>query len=66
MDLFASRDLDSRFSDREFSAVEDWLRSDKDFHLMRDHIGHGTEILGGMWGVKLNNPDIRKKWTETW
>ena len=47
-----SRDCDSRLSMREKEAVDQWLKSDKDFHLMRDHPYHSTEILGGMWGCK--------------
>jgi hypothetical protein len=37
VDVFLSRDCDSRFSNREVSAINEWLASDKDFHIMRDH-----------------------------
>ena len=46
------RDCDSRLWLREAKAVEEWLASDKDFHIMRDHEYHTTQILGGMWGVR--------------
>lgn len=46
------RDCDSRLNLREKYAVDEWLNSDKEFHIMRDHPAHGTEILGGMWGAK--------------
>ena len=52
------RDCDSRLWFRESDAVQEWLASDKDFHIMRDHEYHNTSILGGMWGVRnglLNN-----------
>ena len=52
VDVMISRDTDSRLSAREREAVEEWLDSDKDFHIMRDHPYHATEILGGMWGVR--------------
>ena len=52
VDIFLSRDCDSRFSDREISAIEEWLKSDKDFHIMRDHPYHTVPILGGMWGCR--------------
>jgi hypothetical protein len=52
VDVMVSRDTDSRLSLREKVAVEEWLSSDKDFHIMRDHPYHATEILGGMWGVR--------------
>lgn len=51
-DIVISRDTDSRLNHREKDAVDDWLKSDKDFHIMRDHPYHGTEILGGMWGSR--------------
>lgn len=49
------RDTDSRLSMREKYAVDEWLESDKTFHIMRDHPYHRFPILGGMWGFK-NNP----------
>jgi hypothetical protein len=52
VDVMISRDCDSRLSLRERLAVNDWLNSEKGFHIMRDHPWHGTKILGGMWGVK--------------
>jgi hypothetical protein len=49
------RDTDSRLSLREKFAVDEWLNSDKTFHIMRDHPHHGFPILGGMWGYKYNS-----------
>ena len=46
VDVFISRDLDSRPNKREIAAVEEWLRSDKYFHVMRDHPAHGKTFLG--------------------
>lgn len=46
------RDTDSRLSKREALAVEDWIDSQSDCHIMRDHPYHNAPILGGMWGVK--------------
>ena len=37
VDVLLSRDLDSGIIDREAAAVQEWLKSDKDFHFMRDH-----------------------------
>lgn len=47
-----SRDTDSRLDLREKAAVDEWLASDKDFHIMRDHPYHRIEVLGGMWGCR--------------
>ena len=52
VDIFMSRDCDSRISEREVAAVNEWLKSDKDFHIMRDHPYHTVPILGGMWGCR--------------
>jgi hypothetical protein len=51
-DVMISRDTDSRLSVREKLAVDEWLESDKDFHIMRDHPYHNALILGGMWGAR--------------
>jgi hypothetical protein len=61
VDIMISRDCDSRLNYREKSAVDEWIDSDKGFHIMRDHPWHGTEILGGMWGVKKGVlPEMKK------
>ena len=52
VDVMISRDADSRLGYREKAAVEEWLASDRDFHIMRDHARHGAHILGGMWGAR--------------
>lgn len=52
VNIFLSRDCDSRISEREVEAVKEWLNSDKDFHIMRDHPYHTVPILGGMWGCR--------------
>lgn len=62
IDVMISRDADSRLTERESLAVKEWLLSDKDFHIMRDHPFHNTAILGGMWGTRnnlLNRLDIK-------
>jgi len=52
VEVMISRDTDSRLNKREKAAVDEWIESDKGFHIMRDHPWHNTEILGGMWGAK--------------
>jgi len=52
VDIFISRDLDSRVSSRERKAVEEWEHSNLSLHTMRDHPYHGVPFLGGMWGAK--------------
>jgi len=52
VDVMISRDTDSRLNMREKAAVNEWLASDKGFHIMRDHPWHKYPVLGGMWGAK--------------
>ncbi len=52
VDIVLSRDVDSRLGQREKAAVDEWLQSDKAFHIMRDHPYHCVPILGGMWGTR--------------
>ena len=53
--VMASRDLDSLLTSREAAAVAQWLgESEEPFHVMRDNPHHGTEILGGMWGARMD------------
>ena len=42
--------MDTCLIEREIDAVQQWLKSDKLFHAMRDSPEHYTPILGGLWG----------------
>lgn len=53
------RDTDSRLNAREKAAVDAWLASNKDLHVMRDHPHHTRPILGGMWGVRIGPDWVR-------
>jgi len=61
VEVMISRDTDSRLSYREKAAVDVWLKSDKKFHIMRDHPWHRFPILGGMWGAKKGAIDNIKE-----
>ncbi|KAK8405419.1 hypothetical protein O3P69_001755 [Scylla paramamosain] len=55
-------DVDSRVSQREVAAVEEWLASRKMFHVMRDHPSHNVPVLGGMWDARWDiNPALATK-----
>lgn len=47
VEVLITRDLDSRITTRETSAVAQWLNSTLSFHVMRDHPLHGAFILAG-------------------
>ena len=52
VDVMISRDADSWVSVREAVCVEQWLNSDKNFHIIRDHCYHSQRIMGGVWGIR--------------
>lgn len=60
-DYYLFRDVDSRPIARERVAVGEWLDSDKQFHVMRDHPFHGVPMLAGMWGVKADYAKTLRK-----
>jgi len=51
-DAVIFRDTDSILTHREKRAVDEWLASDKDVHLIRDHPMHISPVMGGMFGVR--------------
>jgi hypothetical protein len=54
-DIFISRDIDSYITEREKSAVDEWLNSSASLHIMRDHPHHKNKIQAGMFGIKKTN-----------
>ena len=56
VEVFCSRDIDARLTLREFSAVSEWLQSEFQAHMIRDHPGHRShDMLGGMWCAKYGS-----------
>jgi len=65
--LMLVRDADSRIHDRDASCIDDFLSSNKDLHIIRDHPFHNVPILGGLWGIRktaLSNTILSM--IETW
>ncbi len=61
VDRFLCRDADSRLNVQEAIAVDAWIKSEKPFHIMRDHPYHMEVILAGMWGgVTRVLPSVRE------
>ncbi|KAL7643492.1 UNVERIFIED_CONTAM: hypothetical protein RMT77_005474 [Armadillidium vulgare] len=55
VDVVLSRDLDSLIIAREYDAVSEWLNStSKSLHIIRDHPHHSLQIMGGTWGMRMN------------
>lgn len=51
VDFWLSRDADSRVSAREFKMIDEWMKSGKTLHCIRDHKCHCHPIMGGMFGI---------------
>ena len=63
-DIVISRDADARLLQRDAEAVKEWLNSNKDFHIMRDHPANNSLIMAGMWGARnkiLCHPEIEEQ-----
>jgi hypothetical protein len=53
VDIFIVRDSDCRLSDRDFTVVTEWMKTDFAFHCIRDHPSHAHyPVLGGLWGAR--------------
>lgn len=52
VERFIVRDVDSRLNLREKAAVDEWIRSGKKYHIMRDHPAHIRRVHAGMWGAR--------------
>jgi len=55
VEINMSRDTDTRFLLREKLAVDEWIKSGKTFHIMRDHPHHMNPqypIMAGMFGTR--------------
>lgn len=61
VDIWISRDADSRLSEREAKIVDEWIDSGKTLHCIRDHRCHFNYIMGGMFGI--NNKLFHEKYT---
>ncbi len=62
VDMFMSRDIDSPILEREIVSVNQWILSNKLFHIMRDHFLHYDFILAGLWGFKVyQNETLRNE-----
>jgi len=50
VERYCVRDIDAVLTQREKSAVDEWVVSGKEFHVMRDHPFHSRHsMLGGLW-----------------
>ena len=51
-DVVFARDADSRVNARDVWAMREFMKSDKAFHIVRDHVWHKSKIMAGMCGRK--------------
>lgn len=60
VEVWVSRDADSRLSEREAKIVNEFIESGKTLHCIRDHRCHFNYIMGGMFGI--NNKLFHEKY----
>jgi hypothetical protein len=60
-DVMMPRDTDTRFYLREKFAIQQWLESNKVFHIMRDCPHHYERIMAGMFGVRKTDFEWSEK-----
>jgi protein O-GlcNAc transferase len=46
------RDADSRITERDRWAIQDFLECPQSYHMIRDHIWHKSRLMGGLFGWK--------------
>ena len=46
------RDADSRIHERDCWAINEFIKSERGAHIIRDHPHHKFHMLGGLWGLK--------------
>jgi hypothetical protein len=52
VDIMFVRDADSRVHWKDRWAIQQFVKSDKVLHIIRDHEEHTSPILGGLWGLR--------------
>lgn len=70
VEIMMPRDTDTRFTEREKLAVDEWIASNTLFHIMRDHPHHTYCVLAGMFATKKipqipNWNDVMKLYNKT-
>jgi hypothetical protein len=70
VDICFIRDADSRIHKRDQWCIQQFLQSDKLFHIIRDHYCHQRRIMGGMWGIKKGSlsekiEDMYNSWIQS-
>ena len=52
VDRFIVRDLDDRLNKHDKAAVDEWMKTDYPYHIMRCVPVHNFFVMGGLWGAK--------------
>lgn len=52
IDVGFVRDADSRITERDRWCIQEFLKSSKKYHIIRDHYWHRSKIMAGMFGWK--------------
>jgi hypothetical protein len=52
VEIMMVRDADSRIHERDRWAINEFIKSNKKLHIIRDHTAHQRPILAGLFGIK--------------
>lgn len=52
VEIMFVRDSDSRINARDEWCIQEFIKSNKLFHIIRDHPYHVSLVMGGLWGIK--------------
>ena len=58
------RDVDTRLFGRDRKLVDNWMDTNFKFHLCRDNFGSYQTVLGGLWGGRYSNLQIKDNWNK--
>lgn len=67
IERFISRDANNRINKTEAKCIKEWVKSEKNFHIMRPKAGYGILVSGGLFGAKVGTiPDCEQKIDEAY
>jgi hypothetical protein len=60
VEIMFVRDADSRIEQRDQWCIREFIALGQGFHIIRDHEHHSLRIMGGMWGMRKQNFNLRE------
>jgi GR25 family glycosyltransferase involved in LPS biosynthesis len=57
-EIYFSRDADSRITKRDIWCIEQFVKSDKTMHIIRDHFYHVSKVMAGMFAIRKTGMQV--------